>query len=120
MTVDMDKIVALCKRRGLIFPSSDVYGGLASTWDYGPYGVELKRNVKEVWWRAVVRERDDMVGLDAAILMAPQVWVASGHVTGFHDPLVECRACNHRFRADQIDDLPEVRIAARGRGEDSG
>ena len=100
---DMETIVSLAKRRGFIFQSSEIYGGLASTYDYGPLGVELKRNVKEAWWRAFVHQRDDMVGLDAAILMAPQVWVASGHVSGFSDPLVECKACHHRFRSDQID-----------------
>ena len=101
--VDMETIVSLAKRRGFIFQSSEIYGGLASTYDYGPLGVELKRNVKEAWWRTFVHQRDDMVGLDAAILMAPQVWVASGHVSGFSDPLVECKACHHRFREDQID-----------------
>ena len=102
--VDMDKIVSLCKRRGFIFQSSEIYGGLGSTWDYGPAGAELKRNVKEAWWRSVVWERDDMVGLDAAILMHPKVWEASGHVEGFTDPLVECKACHQRFRADHLKD----------------
>ena len=100
---DMDKILSLSKRRGFVFQSSEVYGGLASTWDYGPLGVELKRNVKEAWWRAVVVERDDVVGLDAAILMHPRVWEASGHVENFSDPLVECRQCHRRFREDQLD-----------------
>jgi glycyl-tRNA synthetase len=100
---DMSTIVSLCKRRGFIFPSSEIYGGLGSTWDYGPLGVELKRNVKDAWWRAVVRDRDDMVGQDSAILMHPQTWVASGHVEGFSDPLIECRECHHRFRADHVD-----------------
>lgn len=106
---DMGKILSLSKRRGFVFPSSEVYGGLGSTWDYGPLGVELKRNVKEAWWRAVVSERDDVVGLDAAILMHPRVWVASGHVENFSDPLVECRRCHRRFRQDQLDsaDCPE-------------
>ena len=99
---DMDKIMSLSKRRGFVFQSSEIYGGLGSTWDYGPLGVELKRQVKEAWWRSVIVERDDMVGLDAAILMAPQVWVASGHVENFSDPLVECRSCHLRFRADQL------------------
>src|SRR3990172_1808882 len=102
MPVEMDKIVSLCKRRGFIFQSSEIYGGLGSTWDYGPLGVELKRNVKEVWWRDVVYNRDDMEGLDAAILMHPQVWVASGHVEGFTDPLVDCKGCKKRFKADAI------------------
>ena len=100
---NMDKIVSLSKRRGFVFQSSEVYGGLGSTWDYGPLGVELKRNVKEAWWRAVVAERDDVVGLDAAILMHPRVWEASGHVENFSDPLVECRRCHRRFRQDQVD-----------------
>ena len=101
--VDMNTIVSLAKRRGFIFQSSEIYGGLASTYDYGPLGVELKRNIKDAWWRTFVHQRDDMVGLDTAILMAPQVWVASGHVGGFSDPLVECKACHHRFRADQLE-----------------
>jgi len=100
--VDMEKIVSLCKRRGFVFQSSEIYGGLGSCWDYGPLGVELKRNVKEAWWRAMVHERDDVVGLDAAILMHPQVWIASGHVGQFSDPLVECKSCHSRFRADQL------------------
>ena len=106
---DMDKILSLSKRRGFVFQSSEVYGGLGSTWDYGPLGVELKRNVKEAWWRSVVSERDDVVGLDAAILMHPRVWQASGHVENFSDPLVECRRCHRRFRQDQLetDNCPE-------------
>jgi len=100
----MEKIVSLCKRRGFIFPGSDIYGGLAGTWDYGPYGVELKNNVKQLWWKMFVQERDDMYGVDAAILMNPKVWEASGHVSGFSDPLVECKKCHHRFRADQVGD----------------
>ncbi len=100
---DMDKILSLSKRRGFVFQSSEIYGGLASTWDYGPLGVELKRHVKEAWWQSVIVARDDMVGLDAAILMAPQVWVASGHVENFSDPLVECRSCHLRFRSDQLE-----------------
>jgi len=87
--VGMDKIVSLCRRRGFIFPSSEIYGGLSSCWDYGPLGVELKQNIKQAWWQAVVRERDDMAGLDATILMHPQIWLASGHLEGFSDLLVE-------------------------------
>src|SRR3990170_7557323 len=102
MPVDMDKLVSLCKRRGFIFQSSEIYGGLESCWDYGPLGVELKNNVKRAWWKAVVQERDDMVGLDAAILMHPQVWVASGHVENFTDPMVDCKSCKKRFRADEL------------------
>jgi len=100
----MEKIVSLCRRRGFIFPSSEIYGGLSSCWDYGPLGVELKRNVKQAWWRAVVQERDDMVGLDAGILMHPQVWEASGHLKGFTDPLVECKSCHLRWRVDDLKD----------------
>jgi glycyl-tRNA synthetase len=101
--VTMEKIVALCKRRGFIFQSSEIYGGLASTYDYGHYGVLLKQNVKNEWWRAVLQERDDMVALDAAILMHPMVWEASGHLAGFSDPLVQCLGkCKQRFREDQL------------------
>lgn len=102
--VDMDTIVSLCKRRGFIFQSSEIYGGLGSTWDYGPLGVELKRNIRDAWWRAMVHQRDDLVGLDAAILMHPLTWVASGHVESFTDPLVDCIVCRKRWRADQIED----------------
>jgi len=101
-SVTMDKIVSLCKRRGFIFQSSEVYGGLANAWDYGPLGVELKRNVKNAWWKSVVHERDDMVGLDASILMHPQTWKASGHADNFTDTLVDCKKCKKRFRVDQI------------------
>ena len=100
---DMSTIVSLCKRRGFIFPSSEIYGGLASTWDYGPLGVELKRNIKDSWWNTMVWERDDMVGLDAAILMHPDTWRASGHVETFTDPLVDCLECKRRFRADHLE-----------------
>jgi len=100
--VSMEKLVSLCQRRGFIFPSSDIYGGLSACWDYGPVGVELKRNIKEAWWRASVQERDDMVGLDTSILMNPKVWEASGHVTKFSDPLVECKNCHQRWRADDL------------------
>lgn len=101
--VTMEKVVNLCKRRGFVFPSSEIYGGIGSTWDYGPFGVELKRNIKEAWWKAVVTGREDTVGLDAAILMHPRVWEASGHVEGFSDPLVECKSCHLRFREDHIE-----------------
>jgi glycyl-tRNA synthetase len=99
-TTLMDKLVSLCKRRGFVFQSSEIYGGLGSVWDYGPLGVELKKNVKDRWWHAMVHERDDIEGLDAAILMHARVWEASGHVAGFTDPLVDCRHCKNRFRAD--------------------
>jgi glycyl-tRNA synthetase len=100
----IDKIVNLCKRRGIVFPSSEIYGGFRSTYDYGPLGVLMLRNVKEQWWRSMVQLRDDIVGLDSAILMAPRVWEASGHLANFTDPLVDCRKCNERFREDQLDD----------------
>ena len=102
MTVTMEKIVNLCKRRGFVFPSSEIYGGFASTWDYGPLGIELKRNIREAWWRYMVTSRENVVGLESAILMHPRVWEASGHVAGFSDPLVDCRVCKRRFRADHI------------------
>ena len=98
----MEKIVALCKGRGFVFPGSEIYGGLANTWDYGPLGVELKNNVKKAWWKKFVQENPYNVGLDAAILMNPQVWVASGHVGGFSDPLMDCKECKERFRADKV------------------
>jgi glycyl-tRNA synthetase len=100
--VDMEKLVSLCRRRGFIFPSSEIYGGLSSCWDYGPLGVELKNNIKDAWWRATVQQRDDMVGLDASILMHPKVWEASGHLEGFKDPLVECKECHKRWRSDEL------------------
>ena len=100
----MEKIVSLCKRRGFVFQGSEIYGGLAGTWDYGPLGVELKNNIKNLWWRMFVQERDDMCGIDAAILMNPKAWEASGHVSGFSDPLVECKKCKRRYRADQVDE----------------
>ncbi len=96
----MDKLVSLAKRRGFVFQSSEIYGGLGSVWDYGPLGVELKNNIKERWWRSMVRERSDIEGIDAAILMDSRVWEASGHVSGFTDPLVDCRVCKNRFRGD--------------------
>src|SRR2546426_11579554 len=101
--VTMDKIVALCKRRGFIFPSSEIYGGIGSTYDYGHYGVLLKSNVKERGWHAMLHERDDIVALDAAIIMHPRTWDASGHLAGFTDPLGHCRACKQRLPADGLD-----------------
>ena len=98
----MEKVVSLCKRRGFVFPGSEIYGGLANTWDYGPYGAALKKNVKDIWWKTFVEDRDDMVGLDAAILMNPKTWKASGHVESFSDPLVDCKECNERFRGDKL------------------
>tara|TARA_Y100000814_G_scaffold133457_1_gene96562 strand:- start:2619 stop:3950 length:1332 start_codon:yes stop_codon:yes gene_type:complete len=99
----MDKLVSLCKRRGFIFQSSEIYGGLEATYDYGPLGAELKNNVKQLWWRDIVTSRSDIVGMDAAILMNPEVWKASGHLTEFHDPMVDCKNCKSRYRADHID-----------------
>lgn len=111
----MEKVVALCKNRGFVYPGSEIYGGLANTWDYGPLGAELKKNVKNAWWRKFVQESKYNVGLDAAILMNPQTWVASGHVGGFSDPLVDCKSCKSRFRADKLiedfhaaNNMPEI------------
>ena len=101
--LQMEKIVSLCKRRGFIFQSSEIYGGINGFWDYGPLGAELKRNVKELWWHAMTRQRDDVAGLEATIIMSPQIWKASGHVDTFSDPMVDCKGCKKRFRADQIE-----------------
>jgi glycyl-tRNA synthetase len=117
--VTMDKIVALCKRRGFIFPSSEIYGGVGSTYDFGHYGVLLKGNVKNEWWRAMVGRRDDIVALDSAILQHPRVWEASGHLAGFTDPLVDCRTCGQRFRADHLAELPCGRKPSKHPGETS-
>ena len=115
--VTMDKIVALCKRRGFIFPSSEIYGGVGSTYDFGHYGVLLKGNVKTEWWRAMLQERDDIVALDSAILQHPRVWEASGHLAGFTDPLVDCKTCGQRFRADHLAELPCGRKPSKHPGE---
>src|SRR3990167_5509076 len=101
--VSMDTIVNLAKRRGFIFPGSEIYGGLANSWDYGPLGVELKNNIKQAWWKKFVTSRLDMVGIDSALIMNPKVWEASGHIATFSDPLVECKNCHERYRADNID-----------------
>src|SRR5580698_10819158 len=101
----LEKVTNLAKRRGFIFPSAEIYGGFRSTYDYGPLGVNMLRNVKEAWWRSMVQERDDVVGVDAAVLSPPRVWEASGHLANFTDPLVDCRSCRERWRADQIDDV---------------
>ncbi len=118
--VTMDKVVALCKRRGLIFPASEIYGGIANTYDYGHYGVLLKNNVIGAWWKAMIQERDDIVALDSAIIQHPRTWEASGHLAGFSDPLVECRTCNLRFRADHLAEIeageaehPELRCGRK-------
>jgi glycyl-tRNA synthetase len=113
----MDKIVALCKRRGFVFPASEIYGGIGSTYDYGHYGVLLKTNVKNAWWHAMLQERDDIVALDSAILQHPRVWEASGHLAGFTDPLVDCRTCKLRFRADHLDQAQCGRAPSKHPGE---
>lgn len=118
--VTMEKIVNLAKRRGFAFQSSEIYGGLASCWDYGPIGVELKRNVKEAWWRDMVMRRADIVGIDCSILMHPRVWEASGHVAGFTDPLVDCKLCKERFRADKLMDARCPRKPSKHPGECEG
>jgi glycyl-tRNA synthetase len=113
----MDKLVSLCKRRGFIFQSSEIYGGLGSVWDYGPLGIELKRNLQERWWHAMVRSRGDIEGIDSAILMHPRVWEASGHVGGFVDPLVDCKTCKGRFRADKMQDAQCLKKPSKKAGE---
>ena len=100
--VEMDKIVSLCKRRGFVLPSAEIYGGFANAWDYGPLGVEMRRNIRNAWWQAMVRERDDIVGLEATIITNPKVWEASGHLANFTDPMVDCRNCKARHRADDL------------------
>ncbi len=100
--VQFETIVSLCKRRGFVFPSSEIYGGIGGFWDYGPLGVEMKNNIKRAWWRAMVQERDDVVGIETSIIMNPRVWEASGHVATFTDPMVDCKVCKHRFRADHV------------------
>ena len=117
MDLEMDKLVSLCKRRGFIFPSSEIYGGINGFWDYGPLGVELKRNIKEAWWRDNVQMRDDMVGLDCSIIMNPRVWEASGHVGGFSDPMVDCKNTKERYRADQLYVFAYVFPAVNHKGE---
>jgi glycyl-tRNA synthetase len=115
----VDKIAALCRRRGFVFPSSDIYGGLGSAYDYGHYGVLLKQNVKGEWQRSMLQERDDMVALDSSIILNPQVWVASGHVGGFSDPLVDCRTCKLRFRADDLEHAHCGKRPSKHPGEDA-
>src|SRR5256885_438325 len=115
--VTMDTIVSLCRRRGFVFPSSEIYGGLGSTYDYGHYGVLMKNNIRSLWFRAMVQERDDIVALDSAIILNPSVWEASGHVAGFTDPLVDCRTCKLRFRADQLEQASCGRRPSKRPGE---
>jgi glycyl-tRNA synthetase len=117
--VTMDKIVSLCKRRGFIFPASEIYGGIANTYDYGHYGVLLKNNVVAQWWKAMIQDRDDIVALDSAIIQHPRTWEASGHLAGFTDPLVDCRTCKQRFRADHLQELECGRRPSKHPGEDA-
>lgn len=112
----MEKIISLCKRRGFIFPASEIYGGFANAFDYGPLGVELKRNLKNEWWRKFVTERDDIVGLDSAIIQNPKVWEASGHLSNFSDPLVECKKCHRRYREDHISEVKSQKLKAKSEG----
>jgi glycyl-tRNA synthetase len=116
--VTMDKIVSLCKRRGFIFPASEIYGGIANTYDYGHYGVLLKQNVVNQWWKAMIQDRDDIVALDSAIIQHPRTWEASGHLEGFTDPLVDCKTCQQRFRADHLDELECGCAPSKHPGED--
>ena len=105
----LENIVGLAKRRGFVFPSSEIYGGLRASWDYGPLGVELKNNVKRQWWKAMVMGREDIVGLDSCVILAREVWEASGHVATFSDPLTECTACHKRYRADHLEEAYEAK-----------
>jgi glycyl-tRNA synthetase len=113
----VDAVVNLSKRRGFVFPSSEIYGGSRSAWDYGPLGVELKENVRRQWWKAVVQSREDVVGIDSAVILAPQVWAASGHLATFTDPLTECTSCHKRFREDHLLEEFEER---KGRAPEGG
>ncbi|MGZ4339264.1 MAG: glycine--tRNA ligase [Gaiellaceae bacterium] len=115
----VEKIAALCRRRGFVYPSSDIYGGLGSSYDYGHYGVLLRQNIKNEWWRAMIQQRDDMVALDSSIILNPQVWVASGHVGGFADPMVDCRTCKLRFRADDLEHAHCGKRPSKHPGEDA-
>jgi glycyl-tRNA synthetase len=116
----MEKIVSLCKRRGYVFPASEIYGGIGNTYDYGPLGVELLRRVKETWWERTVTEREDVVGLDSAIIQNPEVWRTSGHVGGFSDPMVDCKTCKGRFRADKLEDAKCLQKPSKRPGECDG
>src|ERR687885_666568 len=116
----IESVVSLTKRRGFVYPSSEIYGGSRSAWDYGPLGVELKDNIRRQWWRAMVQQRDDIVGLDSAVILARQVWVASGHVDEFVDPLTECQSCHKRFRADQLEEAYAEKHGAPPAGDRAG
>src|SRR5687767_3010783 len=118
--VTMDKIVSLCKRRGFVFPASEIYGGISNTYDYGPLGVELLRRVKNAWWNSMVVERSDIVGLDSAIIQNPRTWETSGHVSGFSDPMVDCKKCKARFRADKLEDARCPERSSKKPGECGG
>ena len=107
MDKTIEKIVSLCKRRGFIFQSSDIYGGFAAVYDYGPLGIELKNSIAQLWWKEMTHAHENIVGLDSGILMHPRIWEASGHVGAFHDPLVDCRQCKTRYRADELTETPE-------------
>ena len=113
----LDAVVNLCKRRGFVYPCGEIYGGTRSAWDYGPLGVELKENVRRQWWRTMVQERDDIVGLDSAVILARDVWAASGHLDAFVDPLTECQSCHKRFRADHLEESFQER---KGRAPEGG
>ena len=115
-TSRLDNVISLCKRRGFVFPAGEIYGGTRSAWDYGPLGVELKENIKKQWWRSVVTEREDIVGLDSSVILPRQVWVASGHVNAFNDPLTECLSCHRRFRADHLEEDFEARKGRKPTG----
>src|ERR1700756_3450821 len=117
--VTMDTIVSLCRRRGFVFPSSEIYGGLGSTYDYGHYGVLTKNNIRQLWLRSMIQEREDIVAIDSAIILNPRVWEASGHVAGFSDPLVDCRTCKLRFRADKLEDAHCGKRPSKRPGEHS-
>ncbi|HOT57454.1 MAG TPA: glycine--tRNA ligase, partial [Ornithinibacter sp.] len=114
----VDTVVSLCKRRGFVFPCGEIYGGTRSAWDYGPLGVELKENIKRQWWRSMVTAREDVVGLDSSIILPRQVWVASGHVGAFTDPLTECQSCHKRFRVDHMQEAVADREAKKGKEVD--
>src|SRR5438552_14161795 len=113
----VEKIASLSRRRGFVYPSSDIYGGLGSSYDYGHYGVLLRQNIKNEWWRAMIQERDEIVAIDSAIILNPQIWVASGHVGGFSDPMVDCRTCKLRFRADDLEHAQCGRRPSKHPGE---
>ena len=115
----IEKVASLCRRRAFVFPTSDIYGGLGSSFDFGHYGVLLNQNIKGEWQRSMIQERDDMVALDSAVIMNPQVWVASGHVAGFSDPMVDCRTCKLRFRADHLDTSNCGKRPSKRPGEDA-